>query len=102
MSEQDVLEEGWRTYSEDFELKSDSIWPIGAQGSNNVGFNGRPAGARSYDGHFYNGGVSTTYWTNSSLRIVRSLGLGNHGIERGVGEIWQSGFSIRCIKNADQ
>ena len=101
MSEQDVLEEGWRTYSEDFELKSDSIWPIGAQGSNNVGFNGRPAGARSYDGHFYNGGVSTTYWTNSSLRIVRSLGLGNHGIERGVGEIWQSGFSIRCIKDAE-
>ena len=101
MSEQDVLEEGWRTYSEDFELKSDSIWPIGAQGSNNVGFNGRPAGARSYDGHFYNGGVSTTYWTNSSLRIVRSLGLGNHGIERGVGEIWQSGFSIRCIKDTE-
>lgn len=83
------------------QLKSTEVWEQG-EGSNTIGFNGLPAGWRSFYGAYYRIGAWTSFWTSTSTvsgsAIYRRLGFHSDQIGRG-NDTQDFGFSVRCLKD---
>lgn len=83
------------------QLKSTEVWEEGA-GTNRIGFNGLPAGWRSFYGAYYRIGAWTSYWTSTSTTtgsaIYRRLGFHSEQIGRG-NDTQDFAFCVRCIRD---
>ncbi len=71
--------------------------------TNESGFSGLPGGSRfSLGGAFYTIGYAGNWWSsteyNTSFALYRNLSSSDGVVDR-YGEEWQSGFSVRCIRD---
>ena len=85
-------------------LKSTSGWTAGPNGTNDYGFDGRPAGYRATNGGYANLTTLATWWTsspnlNGGDAHVYSLIDNSDEVYRQYGISRQQGRSIRCVQN---
>ena len=85
-------------------LKSTSGWTAGPNGTDDYGFDGRPAGYRGASGSFANLTTLATWWTsspnlNGGDAHVYSLIDNSDEVYRQYGISRQQGRSIRCVQN---
>ena len=85
-------------------LKSTSGWTAGPNGTDDYGFDGRPAGFRGASGSFANLTTLATWWTsspnlNGGDAHVYSLIDNSDEVYRQYGISRQQGRSIRCVQN---
>ncbi len=85
-------------------LKSISGWTAGPNGTDDYGFDGRPAGYRGASGSFANLTTLATWWTsspnlNGGDAHVYSLIDNSDEVYRQYGISRQQGRSIRCVQN---
>ena len=85
-------------------LKSTSGWNSGGNGTDNFGFSALPGGFRSnYNGSFFNAGDDGNWWSsspNGGDAWKRYLNYDYPDFFR-VGYSPRSGFSVRCLRDAD-
>ncbi len=86
------------------QLKATSGWTVGPNGTDDHGFDGRPAGKRSTNGVYANLGALATWWSatpndNGGDAHVFSLIDNSDEVYSQQGISRQQGRSIRCLKN---
>lgn len=86
------------------QLKATSGWTVGPNGTDDHGFDGRPAGYRSTNGVYANLGALATWWSatpndNGGDAHVYSLIDNSDEVYSQQGISRQQGRSIRCLKN---
>lgn len=86
------------------QLKATSGWTAGPNGTDDHGFDGRPAGYRSSNGVYANLGSLATWWSatpndNGGDAHVNSLIDNSNEVYSQQGISRQQGRSIRCLKN---
>jgi len=85
------------------EMKSESGWACGKNGTNKSGFNGLPAGIRSHDGNFEYLGQYAYWWAsdefNELYAYYKYLYWNSKVLFPYINYYKGSGFSVRCLKN---
>lgn len=85
-------------------LKSSYGWSYEGQGTNESGFNGMPGGKRQDgSGYFSSAGDNGTWWTStpySSLARYSELKFNSNGVTNSYADR-ETGYSVRCIQDAD-
>jgi uncharacterized protein (TIGR02145 family) len=82
-------------------LKASIGWELGGNGSLISGYNGMPGGARANVGNYIQAGSVGYWWSpGSSWTIARSLQHNADNVSTG-GYGGRSGFSVRCVKDAE-
>lgn len=98
----EVQASGWRGTTEGDQLKTDTGWHNGGNGTNLYGFDLRPAGARGTSGQYDNAGRNGYLWTSTSPQensaFYRRIEAGNSQIARGS-YVYVEGYPARCIKD---
>ena len=94
---------GWNGTDAGYKMKSTTGWYSNGNGSDAYGFKGLPGGYRgSSGGSFTNLGYYGNWWASSeysgSYAWYRSLGYGNHGVDR-YSYYKEGGFSVRCLQD---
>lgn len=83
-------------------LKSTTGWCVNGNGTNSSGFNGIPAGARTYDFGSFVAGCGATFWTCTPVdsNYVRCIEL-NYSYGNILHKVnnRRNGYSIRCVKD---
>ena len=89
------------------QMKSTYGWPGGGNGTNSSGFTGLPGGYRkgvNFIGNFYNAGYFGYWWSSSpsgSNAWYRSLDANFENVNRSSYLSPRSGFSVRCVRDAE-
>ena len=87
------------------QMKTDYGWYDGGMGTNFSGFSGLPGGARVNLGTFQSAGRSGYWWSSSRIcftAFYRSIGYSDESIYRNdEGLDLRSGFSVRCVRDAE-
>lgn len=83
-------------------LKSQSGWKSGGNGTNTSGFNAVPYGYRNTKGLFTSQGSSSYFWssTENNTNAWYSVLFSKDGTAYKYFGPKESGFSVRCVKNA--
>ena len=92
---------GWRGVDQGNQMKATTGW---GNGTNASGFAGLPGGYRGADGVTGSNGTSAYWWSSSPLGAnawIRHLRNDESRIYRNGNDSLASGFSIRCLKNAE-
>ena len=82
------------------QMKASYGWNDGGNGTNSSGFSGLPGGFRDYVGYFFGAGALGYWWSSSSYGWSRDLDIGVDDVTRSYGNP-QSGFSVRCVRDAE-
>ena len=85
------------------QMKTNYGWYNGGNGTNSSGFSGLPGGNRSYFGLFGLAGNYGYWWSSSpsgSSAWFRYLLSYNESVSRGS-NLLRSGFSVRCVRDAE-
>ena len=85
------------------EMKTTYGWYGGGNGTNSSGFSGLPGGDRFTNGNFYYAGSSGSWWSSSpsgSYAWYRYLSSDLPGVDRNDFSR-RSGFSVRCLRDAE-
>jgi uncharacterized protein (TIGR02145 family) len=93
----------WRGTDQGKQLKSDTGWNAGENGTNSSGFSALPSGYRYYGtGETLGLGLICYWWTatevDAILALYRRLDGNNNGVYRS-GTHKQAGKSVRCVKD---
>jgi uncharacterized protein (TIGR02145 family) len=100
----EVQGSGWRGTTEGDQLKTETGWHNGGNGSNLYGFDLRPAGARGTSGQYDNAGRNGYLWTSTSPQensaFYRRIEAGNSQIARGS-YVYVEGYPARCLKDTE-
>ena len=100
----EVQGSGWRGTTEGNQLKTETGWHNGGNGSNLYGFDLVPAGARGTSGQYDNAGRNGYLWTSTSPQensaFYRRIEAGNSQIARGA-YVYVEGYPARCIKDTE-
>ena len=108
MSEAEANEIGLRGADQGTQMKTDNGWYAGGNGTNSSGFSGLPGGYRYNTGQFGGAGGFCYLWSSTSagatpagaVSLYRRLDYGQEGVRRQTNSP-RSGFSVRCIQNAE-
>ena len=96
------IESGYYGNDAGTNLKSDSCWIQGGNGTNAFEFKGRPAGIRGYGGIFSFVNRQGHWWTSTRTGLsspwARGLSYSSNGISR-FDSSEEFGHSVRCIKD---
>jgi uncharacterized protein (TIGR02145 family) len=99
---------GFRGTDQGTQLKSNTGWDSGGNGSNTSGFLGFPSGARWSDtGNFHSIGIFSGWWSSTEIfgdgAVSRYLFFCHSTVNRAADYSCymskQNGFSVRCIKD---
>ena len=86
-------------------LKSVSGWYNAGNGSDDLGFNGKPGGIRwIVSGEFLNAGANGDFWTSTESTFFNAIGVALNFSTNSIGKPDVSknvGYSVRCIKDAE-
>lgn len=100
----EVQGSGWRGTTEGNQLKTETGWHNGGNGSNLYGFDLVPAGARGTSGQYDNAGRNGYLWTSTSPQensaFYRRIEAGNSQIARGS-YVYVEGYPARCLKDTE-
>ncbi len=93
---------GWRGTNQGYKLKSKTGWDDNGNGSDEYGFNVKPAGYRDQTGKFVDIGRDTGFWSvteyNNNLGLNLGFQFDHSDIGRGQNPK-HIGVSVRCIKD---
>ena len=110
MSVTEVNLTGFRGTNEGTSLKAIAGWFSSGGGDNSSGFSARPGGLRAGvgDTQFLNGGGGTSFWTSSKdpgeppwFRGLTAVSTSAEQINRNNTALSSTGYSVRCIKDAE-
>jgi uncharacterized protein (TIGR02145 family) len=93
---------GWRGTDQGAQLKNNTGWNFGGNGTNTSGFSALPWGNRDYDGTYHNVDNYGIWWSSTEFDTSfvwnRDIYIGYASVYRGHYNK-QLGFSVRCLKN---
>ena len=107
MSEIEANQTYWRGTDEGTKMKTTYGWAIGSQGMNGTnesGFSALPGGFREADGSYSGIGTPGMWWSSTPSDVFpwyRSLSINWGTVARDKIFDSRSGFSVRCIKDAE-
>ena len=104
MSEVDANGTGLRGTDQGTQMKTTYGWNSGANGTNSSGFSGLPGGYRDQNQTFAGVPTSGNWWCsapNGSAKWYRGLSTDNGGLVFRGTNPERSGFSVRCIQDAE-
>ena len=84
-------------------LKSQNFWAAGSQGTDALEFDGRPGGYRKYNGQFETLGTHGYWWTSTVVNVGQAIifEFNSTGAVATYPDLFNGGFSVRCIKGAE-
>ena len=92
---------GWRGTDQGSQMKTETGWYNGGNGTNSSGFSGMPGGYSLESGYFVEAGVSGTWWSSSPSDFsawYRCLLNTYEGVNRNV-HPQRYGCSVRCVQD---